>query len=164
MTIVGVNNSLPILHPSKIMVHIYTTGKTIHKFSTGYMINPSLHFNKMFKTQVEKCLGCSFSIRKIPTINFFLIKKNTSVMALIMICENNGDIYKIVYIVLSCVVYTIIDNYVYIDYLLCQSKTLSTISSKPTFEQISFNILICIGIPELLLNLLSCHGFMKKSN
>ena len=43
-------------------------------------------------------------------------------------------------------------------------KTLSSISSKPTFEQTSFNILRNIGIPELLLNLLSCHGFMKKPN
>ena len=43
-------------------------------------------------------------------------------------------------------------------------KTLSSISSKPTFEQTSFNILLGIGIPELLLNLVSCHGFMKKPN
>ena len=43
-------------------------------------------------------------------------------------------------------------------------KNLSRISSKPKFEQTSFNILLCIGIPELLLNLVSCHGFMNKSN
>ena len=66
------------------------------------------------------------------------------------------------YWVLSCVVYSLIDNYVCIDYISCQSKTLSRISSKPTFEQTSFNILISIGIPELLLNLVSCHGFIKK--
>ena len=38
--IVGVNYCLPILNLSKIMVHIYTTGKTINQFSIGYMINP----------------------------------------------------------------------------------------------------------------------------
>ena len=65
---------------------------------------------------------------------------------------------------LSCVVYSLIDNYVCIDYLACQSKTLSFISSKPTFEDTSFNILLGIGIPELLLNLVSCHGFTKKPN
>ena len=53
MRILGVNHNLPILHMSKRMVHIYTTGKTIHQFSMGYMINPSLQFNKIFKTQVE---------------------------------------------------------------------------------------------------------------
>ena len=54
MPIVGVNRRLPILHLSKIMVHMYTTGKNIHQFLIGYMINPSLNFNKIFKTQVEK--------------------------------------------------------------------------------------------------------------
>ena len=65
---------------------------------------------------------------------------------------------------LSCIVYNLIDNYVCIDYLLCQSKTLSAISCDPTFKDTSFNILLGIGILELLLNLLSCHGFTKKTN
>ena len=68
------------------------------------------------------------------------------------------------YRVLSCVVYSLIDNYVCIDYLSCQLKTLSSISSKPKFEQTSFNILLGIGIPELLLKLAYCHGFTKKPN
>ena len=94
MPIVGVNHSLLILHKSKIMVHIYTTEKTIHQFAIGYMINPSLHFNKIVKAQVETFLGCSFSISTTKTITKILMKKNTSVMALIMICKNNGEIEK----------------------------------------------------------------------
>ena len=62
MPIVGFSHVLPILHISKIMVNIYTTNNTIHQFAIGYMIKPSLHRNKMFKTHVEKCLGCYFSI------------------------------------------------------------------------------------------------------
>ena len=85
-------------------------------------------------------------------------------MALIMIYENNGEKPKYIYRVLSCVVYSLIDNYVSIYYLSCQSKTLSSISSKPTFEDTSFNISIVIGILELLLDVVSCHGFMKKTN
>ena len=46
--IVGVNHCLPILHLSKRMVHIYTTGKTIHKFAIGYMIKPSLQFKYIY--------------------------------------------------------------------------------------------------------------------
>ena len=65
---------------------------------------------------------------------------------------------------LSCVVYYLIDNFVCIDYLSFKSKTLISISSKPEFEQISFNILLNVGITELLLNLLSCHGLMKKTD
>ena len=103
MPIVGVNHCLTILHMSKIMVHIYTTGKTIHQFAISYMINPSLRFKKIFKTQVEKCLGVYFSIRTMKTIKNCLMKKNKSVMALIMIYENNGEIpKKIVYSVKLC--------------------------------------------------------------
>ena len=57
MPIVRVNNFLPMLNVSKMMVHIYTTGENIHQFEIGYMINPSLQFNKIFKTQVENFLG-----------------------------------------------------------------------------------------------------------
>ena len=69
---------------------------------------------------------------------------------------------KKVHRVISCVVYSLIYNYVCIEYMSCQSKTLSFISYKPTFEQTSFNILLGIGIPELLLDLVSCHSFTKK--
>ena len=71
MPIVGVNNRLPLLHMSKRMVHIYTTGKTIHHFVIGYMINPSLKLRQIFKTQVEKCLGYYFSIKTMKTIKTF---------------------------------------------------------------------------------------------
>ena len=98
------------------------------------------------------------------TIKNSMIQKNTSVMALVLIYENNGKDTKIVYIVLSCVVYNLIENYVCIDHILCQSKKLCDISSNPTFKETSFNLLLGIGIPELLLNLLSCHEFMKISN
>ena len=49
-----------------------------------------------------------------------LSKKNTRVMALIIFYENNGEDPKKLYKVLSCVVYSIIENYVCIDYILCQ--------------------------------------------
>ena len=75
------------------------------------------------------------------------MKKNTSVMTLIMIYENNVEIPKQLYIVLSCVVYTLIDNYVCIEYLPCQSKNLSIISCDPTFKDTSFNLLLGIVIP-----------------
>ena len=53
------------------------------------------------------------------TIKDFLSNKNTCVMALIIIHDNNGEI-PLKKRVLSCVVYSLIDNYVCIDYLSCQ--------------------------------------------
>ena len=68
------------------------------------------------------------------------------------------------YRVLSCVFNNLIDNYVCIEYMSCQSETLSAISCNPKFMETIFNILLGIGISELLRNLVSCHGFMKKPN
>ena len=128
------------------------------------MINPPIYIINVFRTQLQKFLGCYFCISTMKTIKFFLMNKNTSLMALTTIYETFGIAIIKMYRVLSCVVYTIIDNYVCIDYLLCQSKTLCCISHNPTFKETSFNLLIGIGIPELLLNLVSCHRFMMKLN
>ena len=64
------------------------------------------------------------------TIRDFPRKKNTCVMALIMTYENNGGKTKKAYIVLICVFYSLIENHVCIEYIFCQSKNLSSISSK----------------------------------
>ena len=47
-------------------------------------------------------------------------KKNTSVLALIMFHETIGKKPRKAFRLLSCVIYTIIENYVCIDYLACQ--------------------------------------------
>ena len=69
---------------------------------------------------------------------------------------------------LSCVISTIIKNYVCIDYLACQTKKLSeiTVGSKEGSKHgdRSFNIILGIGIPNLLMNLSSCNIFLKNIN
>ena len=83
------------------------------------------------------------------------MKNNTCIMALILIYENNGESVK-----LCCLFY---HRKLFLYWLSVVSiKTLISISSKPTFEDTSCCILIRIGIPELLLNLVPCHGFMRK--
>ena len=76
---------------SKIMVQCYSTDETVNQFSIGYIINPSLNCNKVFRLQVEKYLSVSFASRKMETIRCFMKNKNTCVMALIMMDENNGE-------------------------------------------------------------------------
>ena len=66
--------------------------------------------------------------------------------------------------VLSCVLYYVIENYFCIEYLCCQSKPLSVICYDKMFASTSYNELPGIGIPEVLMNLISCHGFMKKTD
>ena len=146
------------------MVRCYSADESINKFSIGYMINHSLNCNKVFREQVENFLSFSFHEITMETIKYFMRKKNTCVMALIMFYENNREKLKKVYRVLSCVIYSFIDNCVCVDCLSCESKTLSSISSKPAFEQTSFNILLGIGISELLLNQVYYRGFVKIPN
>ena len=90
MPILGDDHCLPILHMSKRMVQIYTKDETIHQISIVYMNNHSLKFNNAFRAQVEKCLVGYFSFRTMKSIKNCLMKKNKSVMALIIIYENNG--------------------------------------------------------------------------
>ena len=65
---------------------------------------------------------------------------------------------------LSSVLCYAIENYVFIEYLCCHYKTLSVISSDEIFEKENYNGLLGIGIPEVLRNLVSCHGFTKKAD
>ena len=51
-----------------------------------------------------------------------LSKTNTSVLALLMFYDTIGVKPNKYFRVLSCVIYTIIGNYVCIDYLACQLK------------------------------------------
>ena len=74
------------------------------------MCNTHLHINKMFTDKVKICLSSTFGPDTVKQINVILKKRNTRVIALIMIYEL-GDFSTIkVFKVLSYVVYTMIEN------------------------------------------------------
>ena len=68
--------------------------------------------------------------------------------------------------VLSCVIYTIISIYVCIDYLDSESRQISELALGPgggyKHEEKSYDKILGIGNPDLLMNLMSCHGFLKN--
>ena len=70
--------------------------------------------------------------------------------------------------VLSCVIYTIIDKYVCIEYLGTEKnkwsdlKIACTGSSK--HDGMYYKKLFGIDIPDILLNMLSYHGFLKNDD
>ena len=84
------------------------------------MINLSLHINKVFREQVEFFLNATFNENTMENIRDVMKKKNTCVIAQINFYENKGAKPKKVYMVLSFVLCFMIENYVYIDYTLCQ--------------------------------------------
>ena len=69
--------------------------------------------------------------------------------------------------VLSCVIYTIISNYVCIGYLGSEISKLSDLCLGVTgrYKHLDkkYDNILGFGIPYLLLNLLSCHGFSKNN-
>ena len=65
----------------------------------------------------------------------FMRKKDTCVIALVMFYDTKTKNTTNLYWVLRCVLYYVIDNYVFTDYLCCHSKTFSIISSDKIFEE-----------------------------
>ena len=85
-----------------------------------------------------------------------LREENTSVIFPLMIYENRKNtIFKL----LISVVYSIMDNYLCANHLCFQKARLHF--SNKGFENTTFNDISGIIIPELLMNIISCHGFVN---
>ena len=69
---------------------------------------------------------------------------------------------------LSCVIFTIIDKYVCIDYFGSKKSKLSYLrlccTGSNKYNGTDYDNVLGIGIPDLLLNLLSCHGCLKNND
>ena len=78
---------------------------------------------------LKKCLRATFHENTMENIRHVMKKKDTCVISLIMFYDSKGKNPIKVYRALSCVLYYLIENYVFIDYLSCQSKTLIIIYS-----------------------------------
>ena len=125
----------------------------------------TLHFTLIWCSENKlKILRATFHKNTKEGIKTFMIKKDTCIISLIIFYESKTKGPIKVYRVLSCVLYYSIENYVCIEYLCCKFKTLSIISSDKIFKQASYNILLGIGIPEVLIYLVYCHVFMEKPN
>ena len=81
------------------------------------MMNPNLNAEKAVRYQVKVCLKNIFGPYTNIHIGKILSKQNTRVLALVIFYENRGGVIRKIFIVLSCVIYTIIGKYVSIDYL-----------------------------------------------
>ena len=129
------------------VVYKNSTKKHTNQFSIGYMVSPTLNGNKVFRYRVEKCFKDFFYSSTMSGIKNVSKKDNTCVIAIVMFYENRKmDPMKVIR-GLICVVYSVIDNYVCIDYLGCQYKKSSVICSDKIFADMSYNELLGIGIP-----------------
>ena len=65
------------------------------------------------------------------------------------------------YKVIGLVIYTIIDEYICLDYMGLHREKLSKDDSN--FKKTKFNNLSELKIPDILINIMSCQGFLKYS-
>ena len=86
----------------------------------------------------------------------FVNEENVTFISLIMFYEHNNTFFR----VFLSVAYTIIDHFICIHYLCIFQDKLSKQNSN--FEK-KFNDLSRMGIPDILMSIMSCHGFSKKS-
>ena len=63
--------------------------------------------------------------------------------------------------VTEAVIYTIIDKYICLDHLVLLQGKLS--KHDDNFKNIKFNNMSGLGVPEILMNIVSCHGYVKSS-
>ena len=117
----GTNCRIPLIHMSTRKFYIEETNERTNEFSFAYMFNPTLYLQKVFKYQVKACLGNTFGADTNKHINKIYLKRNTRVIALVVHYEHGHLKSRKLFKVLSCVIYTIIDRYVCIDYL-CTEK------------------------------------------
>ena len=75
----GGNHCIPLLHIAKRFIWIEETGEHINGFEVGYMINPSLHVNKSFREEGDKCIDNIFVALTQTFIKTALSKNNTGV-------------------------------------------------------------------------------------
>ena len=55
------------------------------------MVNPTLHVNKVFREQVEKCLRSTFRQNTMKAVKSIMRKKDTSVIVIIMFYETKTN-------------------------------------------------------------------------
>ena len=66
------------------------------------------------------------------------------------------------YKIIRAIIYTIIDEYICLDYLGLLQEKLS--KHDKNFRKTKFNDLSQLGMPDILMNIISCHGFVKSSS
>ena len=85
---------------------------------------------------------------------------NTRVISLIMFY---GKRKLLTFKMLGVIVYCLIEKYICVDYLSLQREPKLS-SSHKKFEDTLFDELSVIGIPEILLKIVSCYSFVQEDN
>ena len=130
----------------------------VHQFHVRYMPHHLMKKHGTHRDNVIKMFQLTIKLVALKHTKNELSKKNVSVLSFIMFYKNrNTFMYKVI----GALIYAIIYEYTCLDYLgLLQERYPNTMitSKKPRF-----NDFYGLGIPEILMNIMSYHGFVKSS-
>ena len=93
-SLLGTNHCLPLSHMDKSYIWFEETNQRINELSIGYMMNPNLNMNKVFREQVKVCMKTIFSTSNMTQISKILLKPNTRVLALAMFFDNRKKMQR----------------------------------------------------------------------
>ena len=74
-SLVGTNHRLPLSHMDKSYIWLEETNQRINEFSIGYMMNPNLNMNKVFREQVKVCMKTTFSTSTMTHISKYYLNQ-----------------------------------------------------------------------------------------
>ena len=98
-----------ITYVQNIGLYLYNR-KRINQIAIGYVIKPTLHVNNILREQVELFLIATLNQNTMEVIKGARRKKDICIIALIMFYMTKTNNPIKVYRVLSCVLYSFIEN------------------------------------------------------
>ena len=84
----GTDHNLPLSHTAKSYIWLDKRNQRINELSLGYMKNPNLNMNKVFRKKVKVCMKTTFSSSTMTHISKIVLKPNTRVLVLVMFFDN----------------------------------------------------------------------------
>ena len=140
------------LRHKKIYIWYPVKKETVHQFYVGYMTYPFLKKHRTRRDQVIKMFQSTFKLVTLNSIKNELSKKNVSVLSFMMFYDKRK---QFTYKVIGSVIYTIIHEYIFVDYLGLLQEKLS--KNDDNFKNTKFNYLYGLGIPDIMMNIMSCN-------
>ena len=103
--LLGPNHHPPLSKMDKSFIWLEEKKQRINEFYIGYMMNPDLNTNKVFREQVKVYLKTTFYTSTMTQTSKILLKPNTRVLALVMFYENRKKCKENVQSVELCNIY-----------------------------------------------------------
>ena len=158
--IISLSDSSPLSKMSCKKVNNISMKKEVYKFKFICVSYINLIQNKALKEQIDKCMYQKIDGKISEHMRKTIKNDSTRETNLIMFHENSNSL---IFKVLGVVVYLFIEEYAYVYYLCLQREAKLSLLHRG-FEDNSFYELLGIGVPEILLKIVSCYGSIIDNN